>query len=228
MLKLAKAPAAQVCSGKLACMVALLAMFLGGAKPVQGGICNAGPDGTHHDFQFFAGYSPGTATLIGTVTDRRFVLAGLIYGYRCWEWKSLSISYNAGAMPAAIMIEPSEQVFSAHPSPSLELVPAHSVYGFGVTPLGFTFDIAHTRRVYPFFELDGGIIASTEPIPIPAPNATGLNFLVDFGGGIRLKTGKRSAATVGYRLVHISNGFTTSFNPGVDNNVIYVGYSILR
>ncbi len=74
----------------------------------------------------------------------------------------------------------------------------------------------------------GGIIASTEPIPENQPNASGLNFLFAFGGGIRWNTGQRRALALGYRFLHISNAGTTSFNPGVDNNVIYVGYSFLR
>jgi len=41
------------------------------------GFCSAGSPEARHDFQFFAGYSPVSSTLIGTTTDRRFVMAGL-------------------------------------------------------------------------------------------------------------------------------------------------------
>ena len=64
--------------------------------------------------------------------------------------------------------------------------------------------------------------------PENQPDATGLNFFFDFGGGIRWRAGERSAVSLGYRYFHISNAYTTSFNPGVDNNVFYVGYSFLR
>jgi hypothetical protein len=164
-----------------------------------------------HEFRFFGGYSPGAVTLIGSETDRRFALAGFSYSYTCWAWSSAFLSYTAGVMPAAIMIEPS-----------------HAVYGVAVTPVGFTLDFSRRHRVDPFFELDGGIIASTEPIPERHPDATGLNFLFDFGGGIRWKVGTRRAVTLGYKFLHISNAYTTGFNPGVDNNVLYVGYSFLR
>jgi hypothetical protein len=33
---------------------------------------------------------------------------------------------------------------------------------------------------------------------------------------------------LGYKFLHISNGFTSAVNPGVDNNVFYAGFSILR
>jgi hypothetical protein len=82
--------------------------------------------------------------------------------------------------------------------------------------------------VHPFLQTNEGIIASSEPIPINVTGATGLNFLIDVGGGVRIRTGQRSAINLGYKFLHISNGFTTPVNPGVDNNVFYAGFSILR
>jgi len=191
--------------------VAALVLALPGA--IRAEFCSASPapQEWRHEFRFFGGYSPVTATLIGVETDRRFALVGFSYSYSCWAWSSVSLRYTAGVMPAAIMIEPS-----------------HSVYGVGVTPVRFTLDFSQRHRLDPFVEFDGGIIASTEPIPERHPDATGLNFLFDLGGGIRWKVGPRRAVTLGYKFLHISNAFTTSFNPGVDNNVFYVGYSFLR
>src|SRR5215831_7022154 len=156
-----------------------------------------------HDFGFFAGYSPVNATLIGVETRRRFVLAGFTYSYRCWAWDSVSISYTGMLAPAAILIQPG----------------GHAVYGFAMAPVGFTLDLARRRRVHPFLDAAVGVIASTEPIPERAPDATGLNFLVSLGGGVRWNTGPRNALSVGYKFFHISNAYTTNFNPGVDNNV---------
>jgi hypothetical protein len=191
--------------------VTALILALPGAIRAEFCSATSAPQDWRHEFRFFGGYSPATATLIGVETDRRFALAGFSYSYRCWAWNSVSLSYTAGVMPAAILIEPS-----------------HSVYGVGVTPVGFTLDFSRRRKLYPFVEFDGGIIASTEPIPERQPDATGLNFLFDLGGGIRWMVGPRGAVVLGYKFLHISNAFTTSFNPGVDNNVFYVGFSFLR
>ncbi len=127
------------------------------------------------------------------------------------------MSYTAAAMPAAILIQPNQAA-----------VPSHAVYGFAVAPLGFTFDLARRRRVHPFAETAGGIVASSQPIPVNLPDATGLNFFFDLGGGIRWRVGERGAVSLGYRFFHISNAGTTSFNPGVDNNVFYLGYAFMR
>jgi len=197
----------------------LSALAIAFALPValRAGLCSDGDGQPRHDFQFFAGYSPVSTTLIGTAGDRRLALAGFAYGYRCVSWNSLSLSYIAAAMPAAILIQPNERN-----------APAHAVYGFAVAPLGFTFDLARKRRVHPFLETAGGIVASTEPVPENQPDASGLNFFFDLGGGIRWRLAQHGAVSLGYRFFHISNAGTTSFNPGVDNNVFYVGYSFLR
>jgi hypothetical protein len=188
-----------------------LSILLLASAPCWAGICSADSSEPRHDFQFFAGYSPVASTLIGATTDREFLLAGFGYSYRCWVWPRASISYSGELMPAAILIEPT-----------------HSVYGFAITPLGFTAEFGRRHKLYPYLQTNEGIIASSEPIPINYFGATGLNFLIDVGGGIRIKTGDRHAISLGYKFLHISNGFTSAFNPGVDNNVFYAGFSILR
>jgi len=186
------------------------------------GFCypDSSPSAPHHDFQFFAGYSPVSATLIGTTADRRFILTGFAYSYRCWVWPGVSISYSGELLPAAVLLQPGQYL--------PQFVPAHAVYGFAVTPLGFRLDCGRRHRVYPFLQTNLGIIASSEPIPINVTNATELNFLIDLGGGVRIKTGERHALSLGYKFLHISNAFTSPVNPGVDNNVFYAGFSILK
>jgi len=188
----------------------MLILLLLASAPAWAAFCSA-DSGPRHDFHFFAGYSPASATVIGTTTDRQFFVAGFGYSYACWIWPNASISYTGEMMPVANMFEPS-----------------HAVYGFAVTPLGFTAEFARHRKIFPFLETNEGIIASSEPVPINIFGATGLNFLIDLGGGIRIKTGERRAISLGYKFLHISNGFTSAVNPGVDNNVFYAGFSILR
>lgn len=195
------------------------------AIPLRAGFCSASDGEPRHEFEFFAGYSPFSVTLIGTQTDRRFVLAGFGYGYRCWIWNRSSLSFTPAVMPAAILLQPSEILFTNFRP---RVSPPHAVYGFAIAPLGFTLDLWRTRRVHPFVETLEGLIASAEPIPEDRPDSSGLNFMFDFGGGVRWKVAPRHVVSVGYRFLHISNANTTDFNPGLDNNVFYLGYSFLR
>jgi lipid A 3-O-deacylase PagL len=186
-------------------------IFLLAAGAAWAGVCSVDSSEPRHDFQFFAGYSPVPATLIGTTTDRQFLVAGFGYSYRCWVWSRVSIAYSGELMPAAILFEP-----------------GHAVYGFAITPVGFTAEFGRRHRIYPYLQTNEGIIASSEPIPINVTGATGLNFVIDVGGGVRIRTGERRAISLGYKFLHVSNGFTSAVNPGVDNNVFYAGFSILR
>jgi hypothetical protein len=170
-------------------------------------LCAGGLGQQRHEIQLLAGFSPASTAWIGTARDRRFALAGFAYSYRGWERGTVSIAYKAALFPAAVLLQPAGR---------------GAVYGFAMAPVGVNFEFGR-GRVRPFVESLGGVIASTEPIPERLPNATGLNFLVDVGGGIRWK-----AVSVGYRLMHISNAGTTAFNPGVDNNVVYAGYTFKK
>ncbi|PYS56337.1 MAG: hypothetical protein DMG13_00095 [Acidobacteria bacterium] len=197
-----------------------------GAVPAFAGFCNAlAAQEPRHEFQFLGGYSPGSSTLIGTTEHRRFVEAGFAYSYRCWAAGGLGISYTGTLLPVAIVLQPPHTIVRQTMTRD---VPAHAVFGVSALPLGFTFDAAPEARVHVFAETHGGIIASTEPVPIDDTDATGLNFLFDFGGGIRWRLNERHAVRLGYRFAHVSNGSTTRFNPGLDNNVLYIGFSFLR
>jgi len=193
------------------------------------GVCSK-IDSERHEFRVLAGYSPATSTLIGTTTNRRFGMVEFDYSYRCRSSKNTSLSYTVGVVPVAILRQPL-QTATVIASPTVSFTrqyPAHSVYGFGVMPVGFMGDFVRRSKVHPIAEANGGIIASTEPIPERGPDATGLNFLFSFGAGLRWRVKSGHAITVGYRFLHISNAYTTSFNPCIDNNVIYASYSFLH
>jgi hypothetical protein len=72
------------------------------------------------------------------------------------------------------------------------------------------------------------MIYSTEPVPIVAPDATRLNFMFDFGGGLKWFSRSRRAVFFGYKLHHISNAARSRFNPGLDSHMLFAGFSFLR
>ena len=187
-------------------------MAIASCSALDAGLCTRAADAPRHDFQFFAGWSPSSTVVSHAAPNRKLVVAGFSYSYHCWVWSSVTLNYTGTAIPAAIVIQPG----------------SHAVYGFAVTPLGFTFEPKRRRRLSPFLDTMEGMIASTEPIPENQTNATGLNFLFGAGGGVRWNFAPRRALTLGYRFLHISNANTTSYNPNLNNHVIYVGYTISR
>jgi hypothetical protein len=182
-----------------------------------------------HEWQIMAGYSPASVAGYGTTEERRFLLVGARYSYRCKVWGHTTLSYTPAIFPAAILFQP-RQTFTEFQDGRLvrRTLPSHAVYGIAAAPLGVTVHFARRRRVQPLIESLLGIHAATEPIPQRGVDATGLNFVLSFGAGISWRFRDDRAVEFGYKFFHISNASTTSFNPGVDNNVIYAGYSFLR
>lgn len=200
------------------------------------GICSNDSPRPRHEVHILAGYSPTSPTLIGTARDFKMTLIETGYSYRCREFKGVGISYLASVQPMVLFHAPAVVYVPALPSitpggvfqPTIGILPQHTTYGFGVMPLGFRFDFVRRRRLHPIAEINGGIVASTSPVPYSFANATGLNFLFNFGGGLRWHHKEGQAITAGYRFVHVSNAGTSAYNPGLDNNLFYLSYSFLR
>jgi hypothetical protein len=119
--------------------------------PAFAGICGSDPiaGDPRNEFQFFAGYSPDSATLIGTTAGARFIAAGFEYSYRCWAWRPVSINFTPGVMPAGVQRVPALPGYTPITGALRQIKPAHWVYGFGISPIGFTFDFARIHPIYP-------------------------------------------------------------------------------
>ena len=231
--------------------VFLLGLFLllpAGLRAAHLCTADPAPGDTRNEFQAWGGYSPHSGGPISSTPYTKFAVGGLLYSRRCWSWSNFSIGYNVGLIPAAIVSQPFliydptptilpaggtyTIVGSSGPGPVLisfnPFAPARKVYGFAATPIGFTFDWWHSSRVYPFVQTDFGLIKSREPIPYPFAPETSLNFLLSMGGGIKVRLGKSLALSTGYKLMHISNAGRSSLNPGLDNNVVFAGISLLK
>jgi opacity protein-like surface antigen len=186
-------------------------------------LCNLKPD-FKNEWEFIGGYSPGSGGPISGLKDRQFILAGVAYSRPCWQIKRVDVAYTATFLPIAMVTQPDlPNMRSANPP----VIPEHTVYGLSALPIGFSFRFGR-GTVQPFADMHGGILASWEPVPLDRPDATGLNFIFDFGGGLRFKTSARSAVNVGYKFVHFSNANTTSVNPGLDNNVVFASVTLFR
>lgn len=94
--------------------------------------------------------------------------------------------------------------------------------GVGLAPLQWRWNLAPRGRIYPFAEVGGGALWTTEPIPA---GTTGSNFMTHGGVGLRVLGGRGHGLVAGYRLHHISNGNRLRRNPGVNAHMVTVGYT---
>lgn len=95
-------------------------------------------------------------------------------------------------------------------------------YAVGVSPFGFELGVPLGRAVSLYGAAAAGGIVFTRPFPVP--EATRINFTLEFGGGVLVRAGRERWVQLGYKYHHLSNAFTGSENPGLDANVFYAGY----
>ena len=85
------------------------------------------------------------------------------------------------------------------------------------------FPVRTGRRVAPYTEIALGLCGSTDRVP---PSGTQVNFLVQAGVGIAVKTGTSWSTVLGWRWFHISNANFGEYNPGVNFSVLLIGERI--
>jgi hypothetical protein len=104
------------------------------------------------------------------------------------------------------------------------------VYGGGISPVGFRFDFMPRSRSQLFVAWTAGFVASVRPIPIDEHGGTQFNFTFDYFqiGFRRFNASGNRSWIFGYKIQHISNAYRSNVNPGVDENVLFAGYSFYR
>src|SRR6266516_262983 len=179
-----------------------------------------------NEFGVWGGISFDAPTLIGKTGDARFGDVGLRYGRVLAASKSVAFEWTIDAIPLAIL---STRRFAVAPDGTGGFIVTQfrkSVYGFGASPIGLKFNFRRQQRVQPFASANGGFLYFTEDVP--AAGAARFNFTFDFNGGVQIVNSSRRAFTLGYKYQHISNGYRSSINPGVDVQMIYAGFSIFK
>lgn len=193
----------------------------------------AGTQGGHtlergdNEFGVIGGTSVNTPTLIGTVEDSRLTFLALRYGRVIGTPGRVAVEYTVDLVPLTLVSRP-EFVFTQQPGTGFFTVERRrrTVYGAGASPVGFKFNFRRDKRVQPFASTSGGVLYFAKQVP--APGSSQFNFTFEFSGGVQLFTHSRRAVTLGYKLQHVSNANTATFNPGLDANVIYGGFSVFR
>jgi hypothetical protein len=181
------------------------------------------------EWGLWAGYSFSNPTLIGSTTNRQCANAGLRFGYVFATKGNVTFEYTLDVVPAAILVQPPGNQFAMETgNVSLVGKGRSAVYGFGVLPAGFKLAFARRRSLQPFFAVTTGMVYSMQKIPFPITDATRTNFTFEVGGGVQWMKSARKAFILGYKFAHISNAYRTSVNPGVDANMVYMGFSIFK
>ncbi len=170
-------------------------------------------------------------SFLGTIPDRKFVIGGLRYGRILAVGRGLALEYTVDVIPVAIVTDNPKVVDTPFTLPDGSVVLGteirrEPVYGFGASPIGFQVHFGKKNRVKPFASGSAGFLYFSRQTPVP--DSQKFNYSFDFGGGVEFFTRSRRAFVVGYKLHHLSNANQGRFNPGLDANIFYGGFSIFK
>ncbi len=185
-----------------------------------------------NEFGGWGGGAFSATTVFGGLTDaeadeRGFVVAAFRYGRTLAANDHLALQYTLDAIPMALAIgniESSTTVTT--PAGPVTTFTRDTAYGVGVTPLGLQLDFANGSRVKPFVHVNGGLLVFNESVPLP--DAGKLALVGEAGAGVRVFTSERRALSFGVRFHHISNGDRAGANRGLNQFVIYAGFSVFK
>lgn len=185
-----------------------------------------GSDDKRNEFGVWGSISFDATTWIGYTPDARFGNVGLRYGRVLAANRNLAFSWTIDAVPVAILsVKRLTVVPTGSGSFALRQTRDHT-YGAGLSPIGLKLNFRRSHLLQPYASGSGGFLYFSKQVPVSG--ASQFNFTFDFGGGVDIVRDGRRAITVGYKYQHISNGHTAPINPGVDIQMIQVGYSIRR
>ena len=159
--------------------------------------------------------------------DRKLVLAAFRYGRTLAANDSLALQYTLDAIPLAVAtgnITRSTTVTTA--AGTTTTFTRESTYGAGLTPLGLQLDFANSSYIHPFLHVNGGFLIFSKSVPLP--DAGKFAYVGEAGTGLRIFTSDRRAVTLGVRFHHISNGNRMGANRGLNEFVLYAGFSIFK
>lgn len=183
-----------------------------------------------NEWGFWGGFSPAATTIFGGLhddeaEDRKFFIGALRYGRTLAANKSLALQYTLDVVPVAVA---TGTIVSRTTTPGgVTTFRRETAYGAGFTPLGLQLDFANGSKVHPFAHVNGGFLYFNKSVPIE--DAGQFAWVGEAGGGVRIFTSeRRRAISLGVRFHHISNGDRQGSNRGLNQFVIYAGFSVFK
>ncbi|MGA8871922.1 MAG: acyloxyacyl hydrolase [Candidatus Acidiferrales bacterium] len=186
-----------------------------------------------NEFGVWSAYSASAQDIQDSETNLQFGVAAFRYGRILHSSPGYAIEYTVDIDPVEVMRE-NTWVSCVVNSSGIAIgtycpVGRETVYGGGISPIGWKFNFMRSRRWQPLLASTGGLIASERPIPKDIPMATQFNFTFDFQAGVEYFNSSRTRAwSFVAKVQHISNASRSSVNPGANIIMLSVGYSFLK
>lgn len=163
----------------------------------------------------------------GMISNRRVYFTGVRGEWVLEATARIALAYTAEWVPLAVVERTiTQETLHCYQTASGGICEvdrsARVAVGTGASPVGFKLYLNHAGSTRFFAGGSGGMIAFTSDVPVHPSRR--LNFMFDYGGGVDVVLRNGRSATIGYRFHHISNAGSGQSNPGLDANILYVGF----
>ena len=95
------------------------------------------------------------------------------------------------------------------------------VAGFAISPIGLEARLRFGDRWRVYAASAAGAVWFTREVPVADSRV--FNYTFEIGGGVLWQGRERTALRLGYKFHHLSNGYTSWQNPGIDGAVFLAG-----
>lgn len=187
----------------------------------------------NNEFGVWGAYSANSPDVYTSQGHIQSGVAAFRYGRLLVKKPSYTVEYTVDVAPAEVsranVYESCEVLYQGVAQAGYCAIGKQWIYGGGLSPFGWKFNFRPRRQWQPFAACSGGFVMSQKAIPEDIPKATRFNFTGEIQVGVERFNRKRTRAWIfSYKLQHVSNGFRSSVNPGVDLNMLAVGYSFFK
>jgi len=156
----------------------------------------------------------------GVTSDRHLSLIGIRYSRLLAQTGVLTLRYTPEVVPAAWLSQP---IWFDH-IPLRRSTPythTETTYGAGASPVGFEFGFVPAGKLQPLVSTNEGFLYFSRNVP--SFYAAQFNFTLEVRLGMRLRLDHARAWSFEY-VYHLSNAYMAAQNPGVDSQMLSVGY----
>lgn len=176
-----------------------------------------------NEFGIWGGGAFNATTIFGGLrkeeaADRKYLILGLRYGRVLAAKPRAALVYTLDVIPTAIAFN----TITADPPTGFV---RENVWGAGLAPLGLK-GVFGQSRVKGFAGVTGGGLIFRKPVPLP--DAGRFAFTGDADGGVHIFTRPDRAITLGVKFHHISNGDRTGANRGLNQFIVFAGFSVFK
>lgn len=160
--------------------------------------------------------SYGNYKIFASGYDDKLFTGGVEYDRHSWgQFLGANMDYVAEFLPFVLLDKPLKVDIYGNPDPQKDKNIRQYVPGIGLSPIGFRMQWFSKKKIKPYLEAKGGVLAFTKKVP--NAEAAYESFSLQSGIGVQVKMSDRWGLRLGlFSDFHFSNGFSVPTNPGLD------------